>query len=214
FRTFRNENAMDRTLVIKSALDAGRLHVDFETGKIYSTRQRGKEGQMLELTGADCNGYIVHNIMFDGIKKQCRAHQIVWIAANGIYDKDFLMIDHINRDRKDNRLCNLRLVDAQGNRDNATPYEGKLSQEQKDIVWFMNKESHMSMREIAEIVGISKSRVQQIVGEHEGLDGITFSKWRNESLQGYGNAVVPPVVFEIFKAIERTDEEIQTLLNK
>ena len=34
------------------------------------------------------------------------------------------------------------------------------------------------------------------------LDGITFSKWRNESIKGYGNAVVPQVVFEIFKAIQ------------
>jgi DNA (cytosine-5)-methyltransferase 1 len=34
------------------------------------------------------------------------------------------------------------------------------------------------------------------------LDGITFSKWRNESIKAAGNAVVPQVVFEIFKAIE------------
>ena len=34
------------------------------------------------------------------------------------------------------------------------------------------------------------------------LDGITFSKWRNESIKGYGNAVVPQVVLQIFKAIE------------
>jgi DNA (cytosine-5)-methyltransferase 1 len=34
------------------------------------------------------------------------------------------------------------------------------------------------------------------------LDGITFSKWRNESIKAYGNAVVPQVVFEIFKAIQ------------
>jgi DNA (cytosine-5)-methyltransferase 1 len=34
------------------------------------------------------------------------------------------------------------------------------------------------------------------------LDGITFSKWRNESIKAYGNAVVPQVVYEIFKAIE------------
>lgn len=33
------------------------------------------------------------------------------------------------------------------------------------------------------------------------LDGITFSKWRNESLKAYGNAIVPQVAFEIFKAI-------------
>ena len=36
------------------------------------------------------------------------------------------------------------------------------------------------------------------------LDGITFPKWRNESIKGYGNAVVPQVVYQIFKAIEQS----------
>jgi len=34
------------------------------------------------------------------------------------------------------------------------------------------------------------------------LDGITFPKWRNESIKAYGNAIVPQVVYQIFKAIE------------
>jgi DNA (cytosine-5)-methyltransferase 1 len=34
------------------------------------------------------------------------------------------------------------------------------------------------------------------------LDGITFSKWRNESIKAYGNAIVPQVVYQIFKAIQ------------
>lgn len=34
------------------------------------------------------------------------------------------------------------------------------------------------------------------------LDGITFPKWRLESVKGYGNAVVPQLVFQIFKTIE------------
>jgi DNA (cytosine-5)-methyltransferase 1 len=34
------------------------------------------------------------------------------------------------------------------------------------------------------------------------LDGITFSKWRQESVKAYGNAIVPQVAYEIFKAIE------------
>ena len=34
------------------------------------------------------------------------------------------------------------------------------------------------------------------------LDGITFPKWRNESIKAYGNAIVPQVAFQIFKAIE------------
>ena len=33
------------------------------------------------------------------------------------------------------------------------------------------------------------------------LDGITFSKWRSESLKAYGNAIVPQVAYQIFKAI-------------
>ena len=35
------------------------------------------------------------------------------------------------------------------------------------------------------------------------LDGITFSKWRNESIKAYGNAIVPQVALQIFKAIDR-----------
>jgi len=35
------------------------------------------------------------------------------------------------------------------------------------------------------------------------LDGITFSKWRNESIKAYGNAIVPQVAYNIFKAIEQ-----------
>ncbi len=35
------------------------------------------------------------------------------------------------------------------------------------------------------------------------LDGITLSKHRQESLKGYGNAVVPQLVFELFKVIDQ-----------
>jgi DNA (cytosine-5)-methyltransferase 1 len=35
------------------------------------------------------------------------------------------------------------------------------------------------------------------------LDGITFPKWRAESIKGYGNAIVPQVAYEIFKVIEK-----------
>jgi DNA (cytosine-5)-methyltransferase 1 len=38
-------------------------------------------------------------------------------------------------------------------------------------------------------------------GLSKELDSITFSKWRNESIKAYGNAIVPQVAFEIFKAI-------------
>ena len=34
------------------------------------------------------------------------------------------------------------------------------------------------------------------------LDGITFSKWRAESIKGYGNAIVPQIAYQIFQIIE------------
>lgn len=38
------------------------------------------------------------------------------------------------------------------------------------------------------------------------LDGITFPKWRNESIKGYGNAIVPQVAMQIFAAIEQYEQ--------
>ena len=43
-------------------------------------------------------------------------------------------------------------------------------------------------------------------GISDRLDSITFSKWRNESIKAGGNAVVPQVVYQIFKAIEKCNE--------
>jgi DNA (cytosine-5)-methyltransferase 1 len=40
-------------------------------------------------------------------------------------------------------------------------------------------------------------------GISDRLDGITFSKWRNESIKAAGNAIVPQVALQIFKAIEQ-----------
>lgn len=42
------------------------------------------------------------------------------------------------------------------------------------------------------------------------LDGITIPKWKNESIKAYGNAIVPQVAFQIFKAIN----EFEILNNK
>ena len=42
-------------------------------------------------------------------------------------------------------------------------------------------------------------------GLSERLDGITFPQWRRESIKAYGNAIVPQVAFEIFKALSGTN---------
>ena len=40
-----------------------------------------------------------------------------------------------------------------------------------------------------------------------GLDGITFPKWRAESIKAYGNAIVPQVAHQIFKAINQFEQQ-------
>lgn len=38
------------------------------------------------------------------------------------------------------------------------------------------------------------------------LDGITIPRWRNESIKGYGNAVVPQLVMQLFKTIQKYED--------
>ena len=51
-----------------------------------------------------------------------------------------------------------------------------------------------------------------VCGGNDGLprelDGVTFSKWRAESIKAYGNAIVPQVAYQIFKSISQTHEHI------
>lgn len=42
-----------------------------------------------------------------------------------------------------------------------------------------------------------------------GLAGITFPRWRAEAVKALGNAMVPQVVYEIFRAIEQVENEKQ-----
>lgn len=43
------------------------------------------------------------------------------------------------------------------------------------------------------------------------LDGITFSKWRSESVKAYGNAIVPQVALQIFNSINEFEYELGKL---
>jgi len=47
-------------------------------------------------------------------------------------------------------------------------------------------------------------------GLSDQLDNITFPKWRNESIKAGGNAIVPQVAYQIFKAIEEYERIANT----
>lgn len=46
--------------------------------------------------------------------------------------------------------------------------------------------------------------------EKKNYEGISHSKWRNGSIKGYGNAVVPPLVLQIFKAIQAYEDAVKS----
>lgn len=54
-----------------------------------------------------------------------RAHRLAWLYVNGVWPNP--EIDHINRNRTDNRIANLREVDHLGNMQNKGAYRNNTS---------------------------------------------------------------------------------------
>lgn len=74
-------------------------------------------------------------------------------------------------------------------------------------------ESHDAIAQLHQIPHWHEFPTQSpVCGRNDGIPrqlvGITFSKWRTESIKALGNAVVPQVAFEIFKAIQMCDDSL------
>lgn len=162
-------------------INEGRILVDAEQGKIYSTRGSGgiKLSEPRELKGTNMNGYLVVKICNGDTKMCCRVHRIVWIASHGIIP-DGYVVDHINNNKQDNRLCNLQLLTAENNSHKAKEdglylnHENSpvsvLTDEAHDLIQYAYYNTEKSIRQLAEEFGISKSRVHQIIHEHGWTD--------------------------------------------
>lgn len=64
----------------------------------------------------NARGYVIVTLRVDGLYRKFSAHRIVWAMAHGAWPEQ--EIDHINRDRADNRLFNLRDVSRAVNQGN------------------------------------------------------------------------------------------------
>lgn len=154
-------------------LASGNITVDFSTGKVFSCRTGGGTPcPPHELEGTILSGYKVVSLREKEVKKQCRVHRILWIAAHGIIP-DGYVIDHINNDKLDNRLCNLQLLRPEENSTKAAKDglyltgedhpKTKLTDEQKNDIITLYETEYYSVRRLAAMYGVSKSRIHQLV---------------------------------------------------
>lgn len=71
----------------------------------------------------DERGYVVFR--FD--KKKYYGHQIAWLITHGYIPKRPFVLDHVNRNKSDNRISNLRLADRSQNVQNVARRKNNTS---------------------------------------------------------------------------------------
>ena len=106
------------------------LHYEPETGIFtwkVSTSRRVKVG---DVAGSpDGRGYLQISVR----SRLHRAHRLAWLYVYGVWPKD--QIDHINRNRPDNRIANLRDVSHKQNGQNASKPSNNTSGYQ-GLCWY------------------------------------------------------------------------------
>ena len=103
------------------------------------------------------------------------------------------------------------VADTEGERSGGLRIEGETQGARMRHVLFGNG---CRLRRTPDAIGSRWRVFPSVAPIHRGNDGlpfdvddltISFPKWRNESVKAYGNAIVPQVMYEIFRAIEQVE---------
>lgn len=117
----------EKESLITQELLKEKLHYDKDTGvftwtdsKLNANCARGKEAGCVT-----SGGYRDIKMLLGGKGRVFRAHRLAWFYVYGEFPK--LHIDHINHDRADNRISNLREVTQRENQRNQSMYKNNTS---------------------------------------------------------------------------------------
>jgi hypothetical protein len=110
----------------------------YKKGNLYYRKARGKCKKDAQAGYIEPTGYTQIEIN----KRIYRLHRLVWLYHNGVIP-DNLCIDHINMNKNDNRIENLRLVTLQENtfnkRDTKGYYFAKNIQKYRAVIELNDK---------------------------------------------------------------------------
>jgi hypothetical protein len=140
--------------------------------EIFNRRYAGSEAFT-----SDTQGYKMGQISGRNIG----AHRVIWAMVNGKWPENF--IDHINRDRSDNRICNLREVTPQQNMYNLG-LSPRNTSGYKGVSWYKygrkwaarirTKEGPLQLGyfdKIEDAAAAYAKAAKKYHGEHSGLEG-------------------------------------------
>lgn len=139
---------------------------DIRSARIWNARYKGKPA-----FEADRNGYLAGKV--DGV--QYATHRLAWLYVNGCFPED--EIDHINGDRKDNRIANLRAVSRLENARNLKRYKSNSSGVQgvsrwpgKDLwranIYYKGKHVHLGSFPTIEAAAAARREAESFYGFH------------------------------------------------
>jgi hypothetical protein len=131
------------------------LHYDLDTGIFSWKVNKSKRSKIGNVAGYLDNGYI--RIEIDGI--QYRAHRLAWLYVYGEMPKN--LIDHIDCNRSNNKISNLREATYQTNNENyKIPKTNKSGV--KNVSWYKSLDKW--------VVTINIRKTKKTIGYFEDLE--------------------------------------------
>ena len=99
--------------------------IKWKSGKPYWKTEVGCKTKKGQLAGTICEGYRIVGITINRCSKLIKAHKLRWYMKHRYIPKE---LDHIDQDKDNNRILNLRSVSHMENTFNRTKRKGTSSE--------------------------------------------------------------------------------------